>query len=155
MSGIVERIKDHWIVTVAGLVALPLTIYASLVTLGLAPEPALFESWAAANGTPASTATCAGLASALPQFPDAVRQTFGIAAIRDVRMVYDAAGCTNANGFVLGDGTPITFQVPAGGCIDSDDRATFSAATVPDGFGGRRAFTGRATVYAATYRAIC
>lgn len=96
---------------------------------------------------------CEWLQANFVQSPEAVTTQLNLTTGR-VRMIYEACQGV-ANGFVIQNGPVVTVSVPEGGCIDAPPEARFTAATVPDGVGGLRAYSGEVSAMSMTYRPRC
>lgn len=97
---------------------------------------------------------CDWLLTNFPQSREGIASRFNFLSVERIRMIYEGCGQT-ANGFVVEFGPQVSMVVPAGGCIDAPQDAGFSDATVPDGVGGLRAYSGTVQAIAMTYRPWC
>jgi hypothetical protein len=90
-----------------------------------------------------------------PQSLGAISEKFGIPVNSIFDVNHENCGGDIIDGFVYRSNQEVELDVPNGGCIDAPPNAFFSDATVSNGVGGSRAYSGKVRASAITYRMYC
>lgn len=129
-----------------------LPFFAGLV---VAPTPTRFTNSAAlpvTNPTNSLASKCEWLRNNFPQTEQAIRAKYGIP--RSSNVFFHIEECAPVvNGFYFRGTEVIELKVPEGGCLDSSRTAIFSGPTIPESYGGLRAYSGTVRDSNISYRA--